>query len=393
MPLIIHLVTQLSACRQKPENILLNESRTACKVADFGLAREAQGVGMTYYVSTRWYRAPEVILRCPYGKPVDVFATGLCLAELCCLRPLFPGATEIDQISKMVELFGPPTEWEEGAARMRQLNFRLVNPAESEHIEWAESVIKSDAPRHLIEQMLSWNPASRPSAETALQCEYFQSKESDMALSRTGTDQSKSNIGIRAKQVQETTDAEPTWHGILRDEFVIEQSSVPHPGIGKSDANSFLSLSGTNQPEDNEFSQYLDAISSTTHGEVGHNLQSGSRSKPSGNHCRRFNVESKPNSGIAPRLFQHGGSDQSTSGAAGVLDGLPAERGAKRPIPYRRFGHDKRTAERPQWLLSNQSIGKRAMEVRITRPKHVDEMNPDNLDRYELPSTPFRSGE
>ena len=76
-----------------------------CKVADFGLAREVSrgAKDITYYVSTRWYRAPEVILHCPsYGKPIDIFATGLILAELYSLRPLFPGLSEIDQMNKVM---------------------------------------------------------------------------------------------------------------------------------------------------------------------------------------------------------------------------------------------------------------------------------------------------
>jgi hypothetical protein len=142
--------------------------------------------------------------------------------------------------------------------------------------------------------MLSWNPALRPSAESALQGEYFQSshdtRKSDDTLSHTEIDKSKSNIGSRAKQVPETSGAEPTWHGILHNDFAIEQSNVSIPVIGKSNANSFLSLPGTNQPEDDEFSQYFDVIS-TTHRELAHNLQPGGRSKPSGNQCRRSYFE------------------------------------------------------------------------------------------------------
>jgi male germ cell-associated kinase len=41
------------------ENILV--TRDIVKLADFGLARETRGGGdFTEYVSTRWYRAPEV---------------------------------------------------------------------------------------------------------------------------------------------------------------------------------------------------------------------------------------------------------------------------------------------------------------------------------------------
>lgn len=62
--------------------------------ADFGLAREIRSrPPYTDYVSTRWYRAPEVLLRSPvYSAPIDLFAMGAMMAELYTLRPLFPGA-------------------------------------------------------------------------------------------------------------------------------------------------------------------------------------------------------------------------------------------------------------------------------------------------------------
>ena len=67
------------------------------KIADFGLARELRArPPFTEYVSTRWYRAPEVLLRSTvYGAPIDLFALGAIMAELFTLRPLFPGSTEV----------------------------------------------------------------------------------------------------------------------------------------------------------------------------------------------------------------------------------------------------------------------------------------------------------
>lgn len=80
----------------KPENLL--ESNSTVKIADFGLAREIRSKPpFTDYVSTRWYRAPEVILRSPnYNSPIDIFAIGAIMAELYRLWPLFPGSSEKD---------------------------------------------------------------------------------------------------------------------------------------------------------------------------------------------------------------------------------------------------------------------------------------------------------
>ena len=61
----------------------------------------------TDYVSTRWYRAPEVILRSPnYNSPIDIFAVGAIMAELYRFCPLFPGASDADQIHKICAVMG-----------------------------------------------------------------------------------------------------------------------------------------------------------------------------------------------------------------------------------------------------------------------------------------------
>lgn len=92
----------------KPENLL--ESNGTVKIADFGLAREIRSKPpFTDYVSTRWYRAPEVILRSQnYNSPIDIFAVGAIMAELYRLWPLFPGASERDQIVKICSVMGTP---------------------------------------------------------------------------------------------------------------------------------------------------------------------------------------------------------------------------------------------------------------------------------------------
>ena len=68
------------------------------KIVDFGLAREIRSrPPFTDYVSTRWYRAPEILLKAPnYNSPVDIFALGCIMAELYSLSPLFMGNSEYD---------------------------------------------------------------------------------------------------------------------------------------------------------------------------------------------------------------------------------------------------------------------------------------------------------
>ena len=71
----------------KPENVLCN-GPDDIKIADFGLAREIRSrPPFTDYVSTRWYRAPEVLLRSTrYNSPVDLWAIGTIMAEIYTIR-------------------------------------------------------------------------------------------------------------------------------------------------------------------------------------------------------------------------------------------------------------------------------------------------------------------
>ncbi|KAG6397181.1 hypothetical protein SASPL_143346 [Salvia splendens] len=115
----------------KPENLLV--SKDVIKVADFGLAREINSLPpFTDYVSTRWYRAPEVLLRSSvYGPPVDMWAMGAIMAELFTLRPLFPGTSEADEIYKICSVIGSPTynEWAEGLRLASTINYQFPQVA------------------------------------------------------------------------------------------------------------------------------------------------------------------------------------------------------------------------------------------------------------------------
>ena len=83
------------------------------KIADFGLARETHSkLPYTTYVSTRWYRAPEVLLRAgQYSAPVDIWAIGAMAVEIATLKPLFPGGNEVDQVWRVCEIMGSPGTW------------------------------------------------------------------------------------------------------------------------------------------------------------------------------------------------------------------------------------------------------------------------------------------
>lgn len=82
------------------------------KVADFGLVRETtSNPPYSEYVSTRWYRAPEVLLLDRYySTAIDMWALGVIIAEALNLRPLFPGTDSLDQVTKICTILGDPSD-------------------------------------------------------------------------------------------------------------------------------------------------------------------------------------------------------------------------------------------------------------------------------------------
>jgi len=94
----------------KPENVLL-DANDVLKLIDFGLAREIRSrPPYTEYISTRWYRAPENLLRSgTYNSPIDVFAFGCIIGELYAMKPLFAGVSDVDQLNRIVQVMGRPS--------------------------------------------------------------------------------------------------------------------------------------------------------------------------------------------------------------------------------------------------------------------------------------------
>ncbi|KAM9874693.1 Mitogen-activated protein kinase HOG1 [Verticillium dahliae] len=93
----------------KPSNILVNED-CDLKICDFGLAR-IQDPQMTGYVSTRYYRAPEIMLTWQkYNVEVDIWSAGCIFAEMLTGKPLFPGKDHVDQFTIIIELLGTPPD-------------------------------------------------------------------------------------------------------------------------------------------------------------------------------------------------------------------------------------------------------------------------------------------
>jgi len=203
------------------------------KIADFGLARETHSkLPYTTYVSTRWYRAPEVLLRAgEYSAPVDIWAIGAMAVEIATLKPLFPGGNEVDQVWRVCEIMGSPGnwysktgarvgggDWREGTRLASKLGFSFpkMAPHSMDTIlqtpQWPASL------SNFVTWCLMWDPKSRPTSTQALAHEFFTDAVDPLRPKSSASrmlGRKHSDLSYRSsKEVAEspsTTSSKPSW--------------------------------------------------------------------------------------------------------------------------------------------------------------------------------------
>ncbi|EGD79605.1 CMGC/MAPK/P38 protein kinase [Salpingoeca rosetta] len=182
----------------KPSNILLNSSLDA-RICDFGLARSSSQTTLaTGYVTTRWYRAPEVMLTWRhYTEALDMWSVGCIFGEMLNkvrnyitatsrdpntgevtpLYALFPAESHVDHLEKIMMIVGPPppevveaTTDSHIAVFLRDKVEQLRESASS--IEQYFSNVDSTA-TSMIVGLLNFNPAHRFHAAHALEHPYL----------------------------------------------------------------------------------------------------------------------------------------------------------------------------------------------------------------------------
>lgn len=63
-------------------------------------------LSVCFYIQSRFYRSPEVILGHPYGTAIDMWSLGCMVAELSTGYPPFPGRDEAEQLACIMEVRG-----------------------------------------------------------------------------------------------------------------------------------------------------------------------------------------------------------------------------------------------------------------------------------------------
>ncbi|XP_029641554.1 cyclin-dependent kinase 11B isoform X3 [Octopus sinensis] len=168
----------------KTSNLLLSH-KGILKVGDFGLARE-YGSPLKHYtpvVVTLWYRAPELLLGTKeYTTCIDMWSVGCIMAEFLTMKPLWPGKSEVDQLTRIFKDLGTPNEkiWP-GVSELPV--FRKVNFGEYTYnkLRVRFGSYLTDLGFDLLNKFLTFDPSKRITAEEAKSHEYF--KESPAPVS------------------------------------------------------------------------------------------------------------------------------------------------------------------------------------------------------------------
>uniref|UniRef100_A0A4W4GBR8 Serine/threonine-protein kinase PRP4 homolog n=1 Tax=Electrophorus electricus TaxID=8005 RepID=A0A4W4GBR8_ELEEL len=190
----------------KPDNILVNESKTILKLCDFGSASHVADNDITPYLVSRFYRAPEIIIGKPYDYGIDMWSVGCTLYELYTGKILFPGKTNNHMLKLAMDLKGKIpnkmirkglfkdqhfdsnlnflyTEVDKVTEREKVTVVSSINPTKDlladmvGHQRLPEDQRKKVAQlKDLLDQILVLDPAKRISINQALQHTYIQER-------------------------------------------------------------------------------------------------------------------------------------------------------------------------------------------------------------------------
>ena len=220
----------------KPQNILISsmlqyyggidsvppgsrDQKYMVKLADYGLARHVENCkDFTTYISTRWYRAPEMLLRRKWhSTPVDIWAFGTVAAEVAKVTPLFPGANEIDQIWRIFKVLGNPAPpkniqarpfpvggyWVEGQLLAGKCGYSFP---EGTGIPIDEFIPHSYPFFFFFFRIcLRWNPETRPIASELYDQSYFMYTPEKKAM-ETSLFKRSGNVSLLSATAKESVD-------------------------------------------------------------------------------------------------------------------------------------------------------------------------------------------
>ncbi len=165
----------------KPENLLVDSISGVLKIADFGCGAEIRGPGEThtFYIGTRIFRAPELLLGSDsYEYKVDVWSAAIVMTEMILGVPVFYARAGLEALlGVMFEHMGLPTENDLADMHVGKVSF----PAKTQKNTSVEARIHKCKPREevklieLLNSIIVYSPSKRLSAWEACASDFFDS--------------------------------------------------------------------------------------------------------------------------------------------------------------------------------------------------------------------------
>ncbi len=157
------------------------------KLADLGSCRGIYSKQpYTEYISTRWYRPPECLLTDGYyNYKMDIWGAGCVMFEITSLSPLFPGTNELDQVHKIHNVMGTPSQTV--LDRFQRYATHMVFDFPYKEGTGIDRLIPFASPEciDIIRKMLVYDPDLRFSARKVLKHPFFRGMhEADMQQSQ-----------------------------------------------------------------------------------------------------------------------------------------------------------------------------------------------------------------
>ena len=137
----------------------------------------------TPYISSRFYRAPELLLsKADYDTKIDIFSLGEIIGELFTLESLFMGKDEGSQLFEYINVLGlPDSNYLEQFKIPKEIKEYLKNFKVKSTYSWEEILNKEniydkkdiDDVSDLLYKMMKWDYNERYSAKQCLKHKFF----------------------------------------------------------------------------------------------------------------------------------------------------------------------------------------------------------------------------
>jgi len=166
----------------KPLNILVNDNWDV-KLCDFGQSNVQTGeinkdYNLTKYVTTRYYRAPELYLnfKCNYDSAIDMWSMGCTIAELFTKKVFVRANTTEDFLDFLVQMNGLPSKKIQDLIGNKNFLMYMQDKEKTIKRKSMKELIPNapDTAIDLISKLMRYDPEERPTAREALEHPFMQ---------------------------------------------------------------------------------------------------------------------------------------------------------------------------------------------------------------------------